>query len=314
VQYQVLTITEGPAGSGKTFARVKDLVENVLVDEDGGIVTNLPFNMDVVPDVVERLSRGKVKASRVRKRITLLSRDETEAWLTDVEQGGTTPLTHFAGFKSPGTAVIIDEAHRYCGHDRSQTHVAEWLSWIGELRHDGMRCELITQARSKLHASLEREAGALITVVPIDELRDPFVKMPLKMWYQLEAAFFTGKYVPGCAVRLQTKDGKSWKIQPGTEKFHRLRGEVFEWYDSYAARQGGEGSIERPKELWEKLGRWGLLSRCLREYSDELVFRPAMYAAWISAAAYFMTPYLFPAWTKKPKPTPPGPEAYRPMP
>lgn len=304
---QAATIVEGGQGSGKTYAVVQHLCDEFLREEDGLLYTNIDLNIEAVALEVERRSGKQRSADSVRERLVILNNEHVNTLRRDVFQGGTTPLRLLPRASlSSGCLVVLDEAHHFAGSDKSMEHIAEWKEWLGEIRKDGMTVYLITPNRSNIHHDIEALCFGLWMAISVDELRDPFFKVPLKVWYQFEAKF-RGFYRAAVEFRFCMREGKRYVEKH--RQFYRMQEgpSGFDLYNSFSARQGMTESGERPKEEWEKRTWLRLIGWALYHH-DSLWSIPLKWASIASlimlAAWYFDMWNALPFQRSKPPPKP----------
>lgn len=248
----VITLITAPAGSGKSWSRVRQLVEEILPDTDAHVYTNLPLKVQAIAEHVAQNSDHA--AADIEERIHLIPAQEIEKW----RFFGTGPWDYFKETDLNGAVIIIDEAHEVCskkGHKLK--HRAEWQRWLGQIRHRGCTVQLITQHKEKIAEELLNEVGVRRELVNVETSRDPFFKIKVGDWYELRAAFITKEIRP-CIWEIERRmvDGKA-KISDS----HRfpLKAKYFSLYDSYSAPEHGGKKGEAPKREFERRSKWGVL-------------------------------------------------------
>lgn len=306
---ETVTITEGPAGTGKSFARCAVfLTEEFLPEEVGGHLSNFPIFKEVRPDCLED---GEVQGTRFVDRISdhvvnqwggerekYLARlqmipPEVEAtWREDVAQGGSGPWDFFVGKDVTGLHLAIDEGHTVCGRHHSVPHRKRWMEFLGEARHRGLTVEFLTQDAMKLAKEIEREAGTLFSLVSGAKRRDPVLSIAMEDWYELRAAFVTGKYT-----------SRTWRIEHRKQKGRWIAEETRSWplepryfrlYDSYdAPKHGGEAATNPPQREFERRSKTGLVLWFIEKNAIRLLPRMAagifiFYMAFLGGAESLM--------------------------
>lgn len=264
---QTSTVLTAPAGTGKSYMVVADIVDQILPLSDLRIWTNLFFG--VVPeshsvppaftgetflDRMQSYVDAKYPAAKisVSDRVLAIDRvlldrsklDEDHAWLKDWDVGN--------------SVIILDEAHNFAGAKHSKNSKRQWQEFVGELRHRGASIIFVTQHPGKLAAEIIAEAGLRQALVDAEEERDPFFGIKLYYWYELRAKI-TGVY-DSCFVRIDLRDIDGRKsIRSNVERVKR-RQEIFALYDSASAPEaGGVANASQTVREFQRRSFLGLL-------------------------------------------------------
>jgi len=267
---QTSTVLTAPAGTGKSYFLVHDLVTKILPQTDKRVLTNLYFGPvpeshttpprfegETFLDRIESYCNtryGEAIAASVKSRIVGINVE----WLGLLKVG-----QGFDGLKDwevSNAVIILDEAHNFCGSKHPKAARRAWQDFCGELRHRGASIVFVTQAISKLAAEVVEEAGKRQALVDVEEERDPFFGIQFYYWYQLRAKF-VGEYISGF-MRIDFRDIDGKKSKRSGVEFVTRRPEIFELYDSASAPEaGGQSSSvethgEWSKRSWPSLLRW----------------------------------------------------------
>jgi len=266
----VVAITCAPAGSGKSYVRcARFLVEEFLPEREGVHYSNFPLGqvpahhafpperegqtfIERIADAVAKKT-GKAAADYERRIVTIP--DETlERW----RDGTSGPWETFHDVELTGAHIAIDEVHVYCGAKHPKPIRQKWQAWLGEIRHRGATVELISQHENKIATELVYEAGAKISLVKLDDERDPFFGILLGDWYELRAKFITGEYT-ACVMEIEKRDVDG-KWRENNRRRFWLRPEFFRFYDSFSAPQSGSGQgSSTPAREFQKRTAAGLV-------------------------------------------------------
>ncbi|MDQ3333272.1 MAG: zonular occludens toxin domain-containing protein, partial [Planctomycetota bacterium] len=260
----VSTVT-APPGSGKTYSRVRWLLEEWLPNGEGVFFTNLPLDVAAIAEYAAR--KTKVEPNAIEARIRLLDQGVEKLWMRDLTEGGSGPWEYFESVPLDGARIVIDEAHLFCGPSFSEAHKEAWANWCKELRHrKGSSVELIDQDTSGICKEVTSvgETRKILTNGETD--RDPWFRITLADWYELVAAF-TRSYVPTIIENEERKVAGKWK------SCHRRKWrrdpEFFRFYDSYSAPKEGQaqgGAPETPHQFQKRsvvgVVRWFLWRNC----------------------------------------------------
>jgi hypothetical protein len=276
----VVTITTGEAGSGKTYSRCsRFLVDHFLKDQDGKHYSNFPLG--VVPEThsippayegetfIERIARECEKkwgADRdsIMDRVHVIPANALHAW----EQGDSGPWDWFRDKDLTDAHITIDEIHNFMGPNTTASVRKKWQQWIGELRHQGAKLEVISQARAKVPKELRAEAGTWIALKNTETDRDPFFRIQLGDWYELGATYsreyrakFVEEYHREATGTPAVVDRRIYPIDPA----------YFALYDSFSAPQRGGKAAKGTKREYERRGFVGVHTWFLRRNAFRII-------------------------------------------
>ena len=251
----VIKLLTAPAGSGKSYSLVRELVDNWLPEQQGDYWTNLPIFPEVIADHLEAKGHDREK---VLSRIKLIGPDVTDSW-RDGESG---PWDFFAEKGLQGALVVLDEAHEYCSKKHSRPSKKKWQQFLGQIRHRGCQLVMVSQHQDKLATELEREAGVSVLLSNADTTRDPFFKILQADWYELRAGLLGGGWKP-CYFEIEHREvvGK-WK-ETERRRYH-IDPEYFQFYDSFSLPEQGGVKASAPLREFEKRSKRGLVGWFLR--------------------------------------------------
>lgn len=280
----VITLTTGRSGSGKSFVRcAAQFVDELLPETETVVWTNFPIG--VVPDdhdyppryegerFVDRMAEAVAEktgatVTEYLERLNIIPKAECERWRT----GESGPWDFFKDKDIGNCHIAIDEVHVFCGSDSKPATKHAWKNWLGEIRHRGASVELISQHRDKIAKELIKEAGVQLSLVKIDDLRDPICGIQMGDWYELRAKFFTGQYT-STVVEIERMDQDGKPVEVNRRQF-KLVGDYFRFYDSFSAPESGTGAgAKRPRKEFERRGRCNLLLWFFVRNSPQLSWR-----------------------------------------
>jgi hypothetical protein len=110
----VITLTTGPAGSGKTYVRcARFLVDEWLPERSGVHYSNFPVFREKVAEFVAK-KLGKT-AEEYLDRIQIIPESVLNGWVS----GQSGPWDYFKDKNLDGCHIAIDECHNFCG---AKTH------------------------------------------------------------------------------------------------------------------------------------------------------------------------------------------------
>ena len=276
-------LTTGPAGSGKTYRRCsKFMIDEFLPKEEGHIYTNYPVFADKMAEAVSK--KHKIPKEKILERIHVIPKEELDKWMlvhdrrqSDQAEG---PWSYFQNIDINNAHIAIDEIHNFCGVSTPKHQRQKWGKWLGEIRHRGATVEFLTQSPNKLADEIKWEASVLISLVNSETNRDPFFKIQMSHWYELQAAL-TGIYEKRIhQIEKRSIDGK-WKVSH--KETFTLDPYYFQFYDSFAAPHTGGKAGKAAQHEFQKRGRIGVFWRFLKSHPFALLSRAFIVAAffWI---------------------------------
>lgn len=259
-----IQFTSAPAGSGKTYGRgVRFAVEEFLPYQTGNFWSNYPLNVDaMVAHVCE--CHPKLDADEIRSRIRIIPTEVLKEWRTEKS----TPADYFGQFTKDelwGSHIAIDEIHKFCNRHSHKDVVKKWQEWLGELRHDGVTFECLTQAEMKVLKSIRDEALLQRFMFNTENKPDPFFGILMGDWYELRAGFITGTYRSKVVESVQQECMGKMVPVPEMGRVYSLDPALFTLYDSYSGRDDAAAKDQRGrKHVFQSESKLGLIRWFLR--------------------------------------------------
>ena len=253
--------TTGAPGTGKTYSRcARYLYDWWLPEETGVHYSNFPVKIEAF----------LAKYPDARERIKIIPPEELEKWaLCDGIHG---PWEYFRDFDLQGAHIAIDECHNFLR--RSGRGVVansdRWQRWLGEIRHRGCTVEFLSQDPHKVHPTVEQHSAVRIQLVSSEDRRDPIFGCLLGDWYELRAGV-TGEYENVIWQLEERRINGKWR-QSDFLRF-TIEPQYFGLYDSFNAPQSGGGKATGQDRVFQKRGKFGLLSWFLKRNWWRLVTR-----------------------------------------
>lgn len=264
-----IILTTGVPGSGKTYVRcARFLVDDFLVNTRGIHISNFPLDKKTISEFVAKKINSRkhfygykenVSSSDIAFRIEIIPDDVLQLW----RSGLSGPWDYFSGRDLKYCHIAIDEIHNFVNPRCSSENLKQWDDFLGEIRHRGCTFEGLTQDITAVDQVLTGRASIRYELVPAEDLRDPFFKIPLSDWYQLKASLLHDFHKTVFVLEKRKTDSR-WKTNH-TYRFLILP-EYFCFYDSYNAslqekeNEHGKGSESRaPLQEYERRSRTGML-------------------------------------------------------
>lgn len=264
-------MTTGTAGSGKSYIRcARFMVDEFLPNETGVHFSNFPLFADEISTAVSEKTGQEFAA--VRDRIRTIPDEVLKLWMR--EESG--PWDYFQDLDIQGAHIAIDEVHNFAGEHHSARHKGRWAEWLGEIRHRGATVELLSQDPDKIAKRIHLECAMRLQLTNSETRRDPFLKIPLADWYELRAAWITGRYTAAVWVAEQRKVHRYWTTEE--ERLFWITPEYFKYYDSYSTPAKGGVKAEAPLREWQKRNRVSLLWWFFKRYPIRILSRVALVA------------------------------------
>jgi hypothetical protein len=262
-------LTEGPARSGKSFARCAYFIPEFLRDVRPSEkcpalhISNFPVRIEDWYDDDGVKHKGMatlceerygVSADEVRERVVILDEEEMKRW--QAKQSG--PWEYFNNWNLSGCHLAFDEAHNFIPDSGIPgSHKVSWQKWLGEVGHTGCTVEILTQDSGKVAREILKECSVRISVTNAENLRDPFLRILISDWLELVAKFITGRYQSWCLEQEQVKVLGKWTTQ--ARRSRPLTPAYFDVYDSHS-KPMASGQAGKPAEhVFKTLTRWQLL-------------------------------------------------------
>ena len=304
-----ILLTTGVPGCGKSYVRAaRFLVDDFLINSTGVHYSNFPLNVDLIAnDVAARLSpsrfslfsrlRRKVSADDIKKRLWIIPDDELKRWHN--EESG--PWEYFKHADLKYAHIAIDEIHNYVSPAKSAAYLQKWDEFLGEIRHRGCTFEGLTQDESQVHQILIGRASLRLELIPAEDTRDPFFKIPIGDWYELKASF-SGSYHKTVFEFEKRKQGRGWKLNH-VRRF-LITPDYWKYYNSYNAsivdKIQGTSDSESSREIlheYQRRSRVSLFFWFLRRNFFTLSWRIAViiFVVWLcffGGLTYFITQWL----------------------
>lgn len=262
----ILYLTTGQPGSGKTYSRVRWLMNQFMIESSGLYITNFPLNIELISDELSRRT-GKPPED-FQRRIVVIPDDVMSSWRSLTEKNSKDlcakhrkdntfpPAQYFESFDLNNARIAIDEFHRYFKKGSPADLLSMWNDWFAEIRKLGCTFEAITQELDQLPQEFIGKVGIRVDLLPFSSLRDPFLKIPLSDWYELRAAYTGIREQKICQAEYRkgtSFTGRVKWVQNHVEKFAICK-DFFPYYNSYQKTEssGVIGNSEYPADRYKK--------------------------------------------------------------
>lgn len=272
-----LIVTEGVAGSGKSFSRCAYAIPEFLrevkpgQDSEGNEIvawhiSNFPVRLDDWEDSNGKTHKGMaslcesdydVPAEEVFARVQIIPEEVLKTW-QDKTSG---PWDYFREWNLSGCHIAIDEAHNFIPQvgmgQGSAQHKQKWQVWLGEVRHRGCTVELLSQDSSKIAKEVLVETGLRISIVNAENTRIPRLGILLGDVLELWAKFVTGRYTTWCLEHESIRMHGKWLKQHGRARL--MVPKYFDVYNSHSKPQAGGREGRSVERAFKRYSRFGLL-------------------------------------------------------
>ena len=267
----IITATFGVPGSGKTYSRVKWLVDDFLINNPTGLyITNIPVIPEAVADYFCRLHKNLTRES-ILQRIVIIPDDQLIIWekLNQLENRDLNsftsetfpPTQYLQQFNLQGAHIAIDEFHKYFSKRGPKLLKKLWNDWFAEIRKTGCVFEAITQSYGQMADEFLDKCGTRLELVNHADFRDPLFGIRLGDWYELRAGFL-GKVPVQRVSERETMQGTSqsgrlcW-VPTGKSNTFVLEPEYFSLYNSFHNSTGVSGERKSPAQIYgRKIWIW----------------------------------------------------------
>lgn len=283
----IITATFGVPGSGKTYSRVKWLVDDFLINNPTGLyITNIPVIPEAVADYFCRFHKNVTRES-VLQRIIIIPDEQLIIWekLNQLENRDLNsftsetfpPTQYLQQFNLQGAHIAIDEFHKYFSKRGPKLLKKLWNDWFAEIRKTGCVFEAITQSYGQMADEFLDKCGTRLELVNHADFRDPLFCIRLGDWYELRAGFL-GKVPVQRVSERETMQGTSqsgrlcW-VPTGKSNTFVLEPEYFDLYNSFHNSTGVSGERKSPAQIYgRKIWIWFVRRNWLNVVPRFLVF------------------------------------------
>ena len=283
----IITATFGVPGSGKTYSRVKWLVDDFLINNPNGLyITNIPVIPEAVADYFCMLHKS-VSRESILQRIIIIPDDQLIIWekLNQLENRDLNsftsetfpPTQYLQQFNLQGSHIAIDEFHKYFSKRGPKLLKKLWNDWFAEIRKTGCVFEAITQSYGQMADEFLDKCGTRLELVNHADFRDPLFGIRLGDWYELRAGFL-GKVPVQRVSECETMQGTSqsgrlcW-VPTGKSNTFVLEPEYFSLYNSFHNSTGVSGERKSPAQIYgRKIWIWFFRRNWLNVLPRFLIF------------------------------------------
>lgn len=285
----IISATFGVPGSGKTYSRVRFLVEDFLINNPAGMfITNIPLNIDVISDYISPLIH--VSPEDVAARLHIIPDDELIMWekMNLLENRDLAsfadnfpPAVYLQQFNLEGAHIAIDEFHKYFSKKGPKLLKKMWNDWFAEIRKTGCVFEAVTQSYGQMSDEFLDKCASRLELVNHSELRDPFFGVRMGDWYELRAGLFNRPVIQRITeretMRAASNSGRVvWKLV--RSRSYNLSAEFFKFYNSFRNYTGTSAERRSPSQIYgRKIIIWFLRRNFLSVFSRVLL---ASIVAW----------------------------------
>lgn len=296
----IISLCVGQPGAGKSYSRVRYIMDDFLINHKGVCITNLPLN---IPAMQEYYNKLNIKIDLL-ERIVLVDSATYNSWanlhsekkhIREKWDLKTMPVFEWLScFDLTDAYICLDEFHRIYGKGFSTDYIKLWADWFSEIRKTGARFECVTQDTVKLNSDFLALAGNRIDIVPWSIARDPFFGIKIDDYYQLQASItkkYIQHYVEQEFIRITKRSGRSDFMHTQSKNF-AYNVQYFQFYNSFQKTDGQEGKqLDRWREGFPKTFFW-FLRRNGGSLSLRLMF--AIILVWLFFCGGFTMLFKYP--------------------
>ncbi len=261
----IISATFGVPGAGKTYSRVKWLVDDFLINNPSGMyITNIPIDIPVISAYVSKIKNCSY--DEIACRLHIIPDDIMISWeklnqldnrdLQTFDAVTFPPSAYLQQFNLEGAHIAIDEFHKYFSKKGPKSLRKLWNDWFAEIRKTGCVFEAITQSYGQMSEEFLDKCATRLELVNHSELRDPFFGVRMGDWYELRAGII-GKSPVQRVSEKETMQGTSvsgrlcW-VPTGRGKTFVLQPEYFKFYNSFRNYTGSSAERKPPSAIYGK--------------------------------------------------------------
>lgn len=285
-----IILTTGVPGAGKTYVRAsRFIVDDFLFNSSGVHYSNFPLNVDLIAKHhFEQLNKKKifsflhrrkksVTIDDIKKRIVVIPDSVLLSWRKELSG----PWDYFKDIDLRYCHIALDEIHEIIKPSSSSEYVSKWDEFLGTIRHRGCTIEGLTQDIKSVHDCFKGRAALRYELVPLEDVRDPFLGIRLYDYYQLKASF-TGDFHKS-VVLVEFKKNAFGRFIKNHQTRFLITPEYFPYYNSFSsALSEGESDSDRSVQYeYERLTKIGLLWWFISRNCFPIISRFALFALFI---------------------------------
>lgn len=264
----IISATFGTPGAGKTYSRVKWLVDDFLINNPTGhYITNIPLNIEEISLFVSsRLSSGEniITPEDIKSRLHLIPDDVLIEWeklnqldnrdLNTFDSSTFPPSRYLQQFPLEGSHIAIDEFHKYFSKKGPKPLKKLWNDWFAEIRKTGCVFEAITQSYGQMSEEFLDKCATRLELVNHSDVRDPILGIRMGDYYELRAGLFNKLSLQRVSA-IETMRGSSttgrvvWRPTGKSDSFV-LSPDYFRFYNSFRNYTGTSGQRKTPAEIY----------------------------------------------------------------
>lgn len=274
--------TVGVPGSGKSYTRVRWIVEEFLINEEGILYTNLPLHIDTF---VEYFEAKGFCGDAIRERLFIIPSDVLRRWKTKDPKTGMPPAnpdfvpladdvfdddldyeemqyeflgpwTYFQNKDMSGAHILFDEIQEIVHTQSARNLRTLWNNWLSTIRHENCTIEFMTQLDQRVPTELKGIAETKLEIRPNKSHRFPMLPILNYDYYQLFKGLFDVDLNSSSVYEYTTGKGGKKELL-GKPKKYRFEPRFFKFYDTSNRTTSRKKSL-RKKEPWEQYSKFSL--------------------------------------------------------
>ncbi len=213
----------GTTGSGKTYSTVVDLVQTGLPNTTYRYITNLPIEVEAMKKHFGNTNNKRLQD--LESRFYFLTEEVLLTWKNEESGPWDLPREILAN-----STIILDEAQHFVGPTKSDHYLEKWKLFLGEVRHEKLAIEFMTQFEESIHKHMAKAAGQAWYFTDGRVEKDPWFGIEFGDWHQVNMSWFGLNRVPFVVHFKGERAG--YKVKKG-KRFYVRNGAYFKLYDSY---------------------------------------------------------------------------------
>jgi hypothetical protein len=278
----VIRFTVGVPGSGKTYSRVRWLIEHFIPNESGDIYTNLPLDKEKIINYF--VHEKGYDQNILETRINLFPEDLLKQWRR-IDSDGCPPINpdfnilanqesdlkpndknfqyqfigpwlHLQDKTLTGAHIQFDEIQKLVDIKASRKLKQIWGDWLSTIRHEGCTIEFITQRESRVPKEISQIAETRLDIIPSAGKRFKYLPILNSDYYNLV------KGVLGFDIKtsteIESRASYGGKVVVEYSRKFKFLPFYFQFYNS-ANNEETDKKTERKKEPWEILSQFGVI-------------------------------------------------------
>ena len=281
----VVKCTTGVMGAGKSYSRMRWVLEEFLPKEEGILYTNVPLD---VYEISKYMVKKGYDELAIKKRIHIIPKNILDGWKRLDPKTGMPPTNpdfddkfsfddeltykeisfqflgpwqYFQDLDLSAGHIMIDEIQKIVDNRSTNKLKKLWADWLSTIRHEGCTLEFMTQTTKRLPMEIKDVSEITVEILPNAENRFPLLPIKNYDYYQLFKKLFDWDLKSSTLTEWMIGENSKRKVV--FRKKYSFKPFFYRFYDTNNNEESGKSGT-RKKEEWERLSHIGIILWFLR--------------------------------------------------